>query len=66
MKTAGIVILFPLMSVIIMSLYVHGGASRIMALVLLASSVVGVLASLVPKRVRHQNGTKVVERTSRQ
>jgi len=64
MKSAGIVILFPLISVIIVSLYVHGGASRIAALVLLAASFVGVLAGFIWKRARCQNTTKVVERTN--
>jgi hypothetical protein len=52
MKAAGIVILFPLISVIIVSLYVHGGAARIAALVLLIATVVGVLAGLIRKRSR--------------
>jgi sugar (pentulose or hexulose) kinase len=55
MKAAGIVILFPLISVIIVSLYVHGGASRTAALVLLIATVFGVLAGLIRKRSR-QNG----------
>jgi hypothetical protein len=55
MKATVIVILFPLMSVIIVSLYVHGGASRIAALVLLAAGVLGALAGLVWKRIRHQS-----------
>lgn len=65
MKAAGIVILFPLTSVIIVSLYVHGGASRIGALVLLSVSVVGLIAGLVCKRTRRQNDTKVLGRTAR-
>lgn len=65
MKTAGIVILFPLISVVIVSLYVHGGASRIAALVLLVASVAGLITGLVWKRTRRQNDTKVVERISR-
>jgi hypothetical protein len=65
MKAANIVILFPLMSVLIVSLYVHVGASRIAALVLLAASVIGVLAGLVWKRARRQDTTKIIERTSR-
>jgi hypothetical protein len=50
MKAAGIVILFPLMSVLIVSLYVHGAASRIVALVLLVVSVIGLVAGLVLRR----------------
>jgi hypothetical protein len=50
MKSASIIILLPLMSVLILSLYVHGGASRIAALVLLVGSVVGALAGIVLKR----------------
>jgi hypothetical protein len=47
MKTAAIVILFPVMSVVIVSLYVHGAASRIVALVLLVAGVIGVLAGFL-------------------
>jgi len=50
MKAAGIVILFPLMSVLIVSLYVHGGTSRIAALLLLVGSVIAAVAGLVLKR----------------
>jgi hypothetical protein len=50
MKPAGVVILFPRISVIIVSLYIHGGASRIAALVLLAGSVLGIAVSLIRKR----------------
>ena len=49
MKAVAIVILFPLLSVITVSLYVHGGTSRIAALALLAVCVVGVLTNLVWK-----------------
>jgi hypothetical protein len=52
MKAAGIVILFPLISVIIVSLYVQGGASRIAAMVLLIATVLGALAGLIRKRSR--------------
>jgi len=52
MKAAGIVILFPLISVIIVSLYVHGGTSRIAALVLLVATILAVLAGLIRKRSR--------------
>lgn len=65
MKAAGIVILLPLISVVIVSLYVRGGASRIAALVLLVVTLVGLIKGLVWKRTRRQNGTKAVERTSR-
>lgn len=50
MKSAGIVILLPLMSVLIVSLYVQGGAARAAALVLLSASVIGVLVGLIRKR----------------
>jgi hypothetical protein len=50
MKAAGIVILLPLMSVLIVSLFVAGGAARTAALFLLAASVVGVLVGLTWKR----------------
>jgi hypothetical protein len=46
MKVAGIVILFPLISVIIVSLYVHSGAFRIAALAVLGASIGGVLAAV--------------------
>jgi hypothetical protein len=49
MKAAGIVILFPVMSVVVMSLYLHGAASRIVALVLLGGSVIAAVAGLVLK-----------------
>lgn len=65
MKAVGIVILLPLISVVIVSLYIHEGASRIAALVLLAVSVVGFMTGLVWKRTRRRNDSKVVERTSR-
>jgi hypothetical protein len=50
MKSAGIVILLPLLSVLIVSLYVAGGASRTAALVLLAASVIGLPATYLWKR----------------
>jgi hypothetical protein len=50
MKSASIVILLPLMSVLLVSLYVAGGASRTAALVLLGAIVAGVVAGLVLKR----------------
>ena len=52
MKAAGTVILFPLMSVIAVGLYVHGGVSRLAALALFAASVIGVLLGLVWRRTR--------------
>lgn len=55
MKAAGIVILFPLISVLIVSLYVQGGASRIVALVLLTASLVGSLTGFVLNRSRARN-----------
>lgn len=42
--------LFPLMSVVIVSLYVHGGASRVAVLGLLVGSVIAAVAGLVLKR----------------
>jgi hypothetical protein len=50
MKSASTVILLPLLSVLIVSLYVAGGTSRTAALVLLAASGVGGLVSFVRKR----------------
>ena len=55
MKAAGIVILFPLMSVLIVSLYVRGGASRTAALVLFALTVIGALAGVLLKRQSTRN-----------
>jgi len=49
MKAAGIVILLPLMSVLIVSLYVAGEASRTAALLLLAVSVIGLLTGLMKR-----------------
>ncbi len=49
MKAAGVVILLPLMSVLFVSLYVAGGASRTTALALLAVSVVALLTGLVKR-----------------
>ena len=54
MKSAGIVILLPLMSVLIVSLYVHGGAARAAALILLGAGVVGAVAVFLRRRnARH-------------
>jgi hypothetical protein len=50
MKAVAIVILFPLISVIVVSLYVHGGASRIVTLVLLTASFIGAVISFICKR----------------
>lgn len=50
MKAAGIVILLPLMSVLIVSLYVAGGASRTAAMVLLLVSVVAGIVGLLSRR----------------
>jgi len=55
MKAAAIVILLPLMSVIVVSLYVHGGAARIAALVIFAVGLLGVLAATVRKRTPRQD-----------
>jgi hypothetical protein len=49
MKAAWIVILLPLMSVLIVSLYVRGGTSRTAALLLLAISAIAFLMGLVKK-----------------
>lgn len=53
MKAAGIVILFPLISVVIVSLYVHGGASRIAGLALLAGCVAVALFALARRSASH-------------
>ena len=53
MKSMGVIVLFPLLSVIILSLYAMGAASRLAALVLLALSVLGALAGVILKR--HSN-----------
>jgi hypothetical protein len=50
MKAASIVILLPLLSVLIVSLYLAGGVSRTAALVLLAISVIGGIAGLLSRR----------------
>jgi hypothetical protein len=47
MKSMGVIVLFPLLSVIILSLYGAGGASRVAAVVLLALSVVGLAGLLL-------------------
>jgi hypothetical protein len=55
---------FPLMSVIIVSLYVHGGASRVAALVLLAARLLGGLAALVRERTPSQDAKDKPPKTS--
>jgi len=50
MKAAGIVILLPLMSVLIVSLYVRGGTPRTAALLLLTISAIAFLMGLGKKR----------------
>ena len=50
MKSIGLIVLFPLVSVIILSLYAAGGASRVAAVVLLVASVVLAIAGLFLKR----------------
>lgn len=50
MKAIGIVILFPMMSVLILSLYVQGGTSRTAAVVLLVASLIGAVVGLVLRR----------------
>jgi hypothetical protein len=58
MKSAGIVILLPLMSVLIVSLYVAGGTARVAALVLLVAGVVGAAVAFFfrPASDRKSNG----------
>lgn len=53
MKAAGIVILFPLISVVIVSLYVHGGTSRTAAAVLTVGSVAIALFAFVRRIISH-------------
>jgi hypothetical protein len=57
MKAALFVILLPLMSVLIVSLYAAGGASRTVALVLLVVSVIGTIAGLLQSQVACEQGT---------
>ena len=57
MKAALFVILLPLMSVLIVSLYAAGGASRTVALVLLVVSVIGTIAGLLRSQVACEQGT---------
>jgi len=57
MKAALFVILLPLMSVLIVSLYAAGGASRTVALVLLVVSVIGTIAGLLLSQVACEKGT---------
>ena len=50
MRAAGIVILLPLVSVLVVSLYVAGGMARVAALVLLAGSAVVLVSGFVKSR----------------
>jgi len=56
MKSAAIVILFPLMSVLVVSLYVLGGTSRTAALILLVLSSIGALVGLLIRSRSTGNG----------
>jgi hypothetical protein len=56
MKSASIVILLPLMSVLIVSLYVSGGTSRNVTLALLSACVVGLVAAFALKRTGRSDG----------
>ncbi len=50
MKSVGLIVLFPLLSVVILSLYAMGGASRVAALVLFVASIVLAITGLFLKR----------------
>jgi len=50
MKSMGLIVLLPFLSVIILSLHAAGGASRVAALALFAASVAGAIAGLFLKR----------------
>ena len=50
MKSVGMIVLFPLLSVIILSLYVVGGVWSVVPLVLVAGSVVGITRLLQKRR----------------
>jgi hypothetical protein len=50
MRSMGVIVLFPLLSVIILSLYAMGGATRVAAIVLLVSTVVGIAGFLLRRR----------------
>jgi hypothetical protein len=58
MKAAGIVILFPLISIVIVSLYVHGGASRIAALALLVGSLAIALFIFARRTASHSGSER--------
>ncbi|MGC2198142.1 MAG: hypothetical protein WA628_25955 [Terriglobales bacterium] len=55
MRSAGIVILLPLISVLIVSLYAAGGASRTVALLLLILSVAAAIAGFFLKHAHSSN-----------
>jgi hypothetical protein len=46
MKTLAVIVLVPLLSVVILSLYGMGGAARVAGLVLLGASLAGLLFTL--------------------
>ena len=50
MKAAGLVIVLPLLSVVVLSLFAMGGTGRWTALAVLACTVVGLAISWVRKR----------------
>ena len=50
MKAAGLVIVLPLLSVVVLSLFAMGGAGRWTALAVLACTVVGLAISWARKR----------------
>jgi hypothetical protein len=58
MKAAGIVILFPLISVVIVSLYVHGGAARVAALALLVGSLTIALFIFARRTASHSRSER--------
>jgi hypothetical protein len=49
-KAIGVIIVFPVLSVMILSLYVAGGASRYAAIALLVGSVLAIAIMLLRKR----------------
>ena len=51
MKAAGIVILLPLLSVLIVSLYMRAGSARTAALLLLAISAIALVMGFVKKNI---------------
>jgi hypothetical protein len=50
MKTLAVIVLVPLLSVVILSLYGMGGAARVAGLVLLGASLAGLLFTLARGR----------------